>query len=332
MSNRKWIFALIPLFLLFAWLLAQFTLSFLQIHRLVEPLKAASPSAAGSGPKVVLISQELDNYFWRSIEQGARKAAASYAMRLDYIGPDRINPAEQIKLLDKTIASKPDAILIQGLNNPDYRRLIDKATGLGIPVITVDTDEPESERVAYVGTDNERAGRQMGELVVQASGERGDIGVLISNEQAENQRLRLAGFRSVIGRYPGLQIVEIRSSDISRLQAAQQAQKMLIQSPNIRFMVGFSSMDGLGFLEAKERLGATGLHIFAFDDMEETVDAIRQSKIESAVVQQPVEMGEQAIEQLHDYFSGSPPPTLMYTKTYVITKESLNPDDGGGTE
>ncbi|MNC08556.1 D-ribose-binding periplasmic protein precursor [compost metagenome] len=332
MSNRKWIFALIPLFLLFAWLLIQFSLSFLQIHRLVGPLKAASPGAVVSGPKVVLISQELDNYFWRSIEQGARKAAVSYGMRLDYIGPDRINPAEQIKLLDKTIASKPDAILIQGLNNPDYRRLIDKAAGLGIPVITVDTDEPESERVAYVGTDNEQAGRQMGELVVQASGKRGDIGVLISNEQAENQRLRLSGFRSVIGRYPGLQIVEIRSSDISRLQAAQQAQKMLIQNPDIRFVIGFSSMDGLGFLEAEERMGATGLHIFAFDDMKETVDAIRQSKIESAVVQQPVEMGEQAIEQLHDYFSGSTPSAVLYTKTYVIKKESLDPDAGGGAE
>ncbi|MBY9082353.1 substrate-binding domain-containing protein [Paenibacillus sp. HN-1] len=331
MSNRKWLFAVIPLFLLFGWLLVRFTLSFLHIHQLVRPLEAVEPIDGSPGKKIVLISQERGNYFWQAIEQGAHEAAAKYGLRLDYIGPDRINPSEQIKLLDKAISAKADAIVVQGINDPEYRALIDKAAGLGIPVVTVDTDEPGSKRLAYVGTDNEGAGRQMGELVAHAAGERGEIGVLISSEQVENQRLRLAGFRSVIGQYPGLHIVEIRSSNISRLQAVQQARQMLIQSPNIRYMVGFSALDGPGILEAAQRVGVSGLHIFAFDDMSETVTAIRQSKIESAIVQQPVEMGAQAIERLHDFFSGSTPTSVTYTRTYVMDKGSTGQNDGGET-
>lgn len=330
MSNRKWTFALIPLFLLFAWLLFQFTLSFFQIHQFAAQLKTASPKGGISAKKVVLISQELDNYFWRSIEQGARKAAEAHGMRLDYIGPNRINPSDQIRLLDKTIAAKADAILIQGINDPTYRQLIDKATEAGIPIITVDTDEPDSRRLAYVGTDNEGAGKRMGELVVQASGERGDIGVLISNEHVENQRLRLAGFRSVIGLYSELNIVEIRSSDISRLQAAQQAQNMLIRYPQIRYMVGFSALDGPGILEAEERIGLKNLHIFAFDDMAETLEAVRNTRIESTIVQQPVEMGTTAIELLNDYFKGKAPRDTTFTKVYEVQTDSPNSTAGGG--
>ncbi|MDU7476348.1 MAG: sugar-binding protein [Paenibacillus macerans] len=330
MSNRKWTFILVPVFLPFVWLLLQFTLSSLQIHQFAEQLKTVSPTDGGSGTKVVLISQELDNFFWRSIEQGARKEAEQYGMRLDYIGPGRINPSEQIKLLDKAIAARADAILVQGINDPEYRRLIDKAAGLGIPVITIDTDEPDSQRLAYVGTDNEGAGKRMGELVAKASGERGDIGVVISNERVENQRLRLAGFRSVIGRYPGLRIVEIRSSDISRLQAAQQAQNMLARYPEIRYVVGFSALDGPGILEASERIGSRSLHIFAFDDMAETLEAVRDNKIELTIVQQPVEMGAMAIKRLNDYLKGNDPQEITYTRVYEIHADSSDKTSGDG--
>ncbi|QNR68429.1 sugar-binding protein [Paenibacillus polymyxa] len=330
MSNRKWTFILIPVFLLFAWLLFQFTLSSFQIHQFAELLKTVSPKDGVSDTKVVLISQELDNYYWRSIEQGARKEAEQYGMRLDYIGPDRINPSEQVKLLDKAIASKADAILVQGINDPEYRRLIDKAAGLGIPVITIDTDEPDSRRLAYVGTDNEGAGKRMGALLAKASGERGDIGVMISSERVENQRLRLAGFRSVIGRYPKLRIVEIRSSNISRLQAAQQAQNMLTRYPQIRYMVGFSALDGLGILEASERGRARNLQIFAFDDMAETLKAIRDCKIELTIVQQPEEMGAKSIKLLNDYLKGNTPQELTYTRIYEMhadTPDNMTGDD-----
>lgn len=321
MLNRKWTFAIILIIVMFAWMLLQFTSSLIKIQHLAEPLQAHS-LIDKNAVHIVLISQELENYSWRAIEQGARKAATTYGMELEYIGPDRINPAEQIRLLDKAISAKADAILIQGINDPEYRRLISKATAQDIPVIAVDTDEPGSERLAYVGTDNLGAGKQMGELVAKASGQHGDIGVLISNEHVENQRLRLEGFRSVISRYPGLQIVEVAASNISMLQAAQKAQSMLARNPQMKYMVGFSSSDGLGILEAEQRDQPDGLHIFAFDDKRETVEAVQAGTIDLTIVQQPVEMGFKAVELLHGYFQGKTPPAITFTETSVLSADS----------
>ncbi|EXX87518.1 LacI family transcriptional regulator [Paenibacillus darwinianus] len=327
MSNRKWNLAILLLLLLFVFLLLQFLYSTLRIRDLAHPLNGAD----GEEPAayVVLISQELDNPFWRSVEQGARDASLQYGYHLEYIGPVRINPAEQIRLLKKSIAAKPDAILLQGINDPEYRKLIDQAVSQGIAVIAVDTDEPGSRRLAYVGTDNLAAGRKMGELVAQAARGRGNVGVLIGTEQAENQRLRLAGFRAVIDGYPGLSVADVRATEISRLQAVQEAEDILTRNPQVRYMVGFSSLDGVGIVEAAGRLNRQDVRIYAFDDIADTVEAIADCRIESSIVQHPYEMGFQALSLFSGYKEGRTPGPRYFTSIDVLDRKS---DDIGNGE
>ncbi|WP_438349397.1 substrate-binding domain-containing protein [Paenibacillus sp. FA6] len=328
MSNRKWNLSIVILFVIFACLMLSFLFSMLHIRELIQPLK--STDGSDSIPRhVVLISQELDNPYWRSIEEGARGAAQKYGMDLEYMGPFRINPDEQIKRLEKAIAAKADAVIIQGINDPHYRTLIDKATDQGIPVITIDTDEPGSQRLSYVGTDNLDAGKRMGELIVQSIHEQPlveqvSIGVLIGNESADNQQLRLQGFRSVISQYDNLSIAEVKSSNISRLQAAEQAEYILLHHPEVSYMVGLSSLDGIGILEAVQRVPAhgKGINIFAFDDLAETKEAITQCQIVSTIVQQPNRMGYDAISLIHDFFQGKALQQQHFTAITVLDRRT----------
>jgi ribose transport system substrate-binding protein len=323
MSHRKWNIGIAILFIIFACLLLSFLFSTMRIRGLLEPILSDS-TARDASVHVVLISQELDNPYWRSIEQGAREASRNYGMQLEYDGPLRINPNEQIKLLEKAIAAKADAVLLQGIDDPRYRTLIDKAVRQGIPVITVDTDEPDTRRLTYVGTDNFEAGKLMGELVAKTAGNGGSIAVLLGNEKAPNQQLRLSGFRSVIERNPELSIVDVRSSNISRLQAAGEAENILNNFPDVRFLIGFSALDGIGALEAAERVQPQELNIFAFDDLDETIEAIRKGKIVSTIIQQPYEMGFDAVSQLNDYLHGKTLPTRHFTAATVLDRSKIS--------
>ncbi|OAB35955.1 substrate-binding domain-containing protein [Paenibacillus glacialis] len=328
MSNRKWNLSIVILFVIFATLMLGFLFSMLHIRELIQPLKSI-PNNDSAARHVVLISQELDNPYWRSIEEGARRASLKYDMNLEYIGPFRINPDEQMILLEKAIAAKADAILIQGINDPIYRSLIDKAMDQGIPIITIDTDEPGSGRLSYVGTDNYVAGKRMGELVVQATGtQASSIGVLIGNEMSFNQQQRLQGFRSVINQHEDLTIVEVRSSNISRLQAAEQAEDILLNHPKVRYMVGLSSLDGLGILEATQRVPLRDITIFAFDDLDETKTRIKQCKILSTIVQQPSRMGYDAISLVHEYFQGHTQQQQHFTAITVLDPNTSSAKDG----
>lgn len=321
MFKRKWTIALLILLCGFLYTLAQFVLSTNRLQRQVDTLLPGQAQAASSR-RVVLISQEQDNPFWRSIEQGARQAAGKYGLTLEYTGPLRINPEEQLSLLERAIATRPDAIIVQGSGESASRNLIDRAESFGIPVVTVDADEPGSHRLFYVGTDNLAAGKEMGRLVAKATGGKGTIGVLVGTPRADSQRLRLEGLRSVVQQYPELKIADIRSSDISRLQAAEQTRSLLAAYPELKAVVGFSSLDGLGALDAAQQLGKTGLLLFAFDDLADTREAVRKGLIELTLVQEPMEMGAEAVTLLNDYFHQKTVPDVSFT--------SISPLDGSG--
>ncbi|MBW7474756.1 substrate-binding domain-containing protein [Paenibacillus oenotherae] len=327
--SRGWNIAIAVLFVLFSYLLLQFFFSTQHIRELVKP---AGDNGIGNGSRhVVLIAQEVDNPYWRTIEQGVREAADNYGMDVEYTGPIRIHAAEQIRLLERAIAAKPDAIMVQGINDPQQRLLIDKAAVQGIPIITVDADEPDSHRLSYIGTDNLKAGKMMGELVAQAAaGTKGSIGVLIANEQSYSQQLRLAGFRSVLSRYPELTVVDVRPSNNSRLQATREAEEMLMQhAGKIDTMIGFSALDSIGILKAAEHVHPQRLSILAFDDLAETKAAIRQCRIRATIVQRPYAMGYGAITMLNDYFQGRKPEQQRFTEATVLTSGESGSDTGG---
>lgn len=329
MYGRKSGFGVLVLFVCFALALGLFFRSTARIRGMVEPLAAAGDGAVRK--RIVLVSQELDNPYWRAVEEGARTAGTEYGMDIEYIGPYRINPEEQLRLLDQAIASRADGILIQGTGDPGSRALVSKAAEKGIPVIAVDADEPDSARTAYTGTDNEAAGAAMAELVAEASGGTGRVGILAGTLRADSQRLRVDGFRKALARYPELTVAGVRTTDISRLQAANETEDFLSMEPPVRYIVGFSSLDGLGALDAAERLRHPPAipEIFAFDDLPDTVAAISQGLIRASVVQEPRQMGREAVALLQARLIGQPVPERRYTPVRIL-REPPAPGIPGG--
>ncbi|MCZ0754170.1 sugar-binding protein [Anoxybacillus sp. J5B_2022] len=317
MTNKRWTISLILLFFLFLYVLFHFVIATQKIERTVEQLQqTAQPTK--SLPHFVLISQEFDNPYWRKVEQGAKEAAKQYDVNVEYIGPLRTNMDEQMKLLEKAIASRVDGIIVQSLNDARFTPLIDKAIARNIPVITIDTDAPKSRRLAYVGTNNFEAGQLLGKTVASRVSGNNKIGVIIGSDTSANQQLRLQGFQSIIAQHPGLSIVAVSASNISRIQASIQAEKMLRMYPDISVMVGTSALDAIGILMAMKNLDRGDVQIFGFDDVEETLEAIKQGKIVATVIQKPYDMGFSAVKLMVEHLAGKPIANEYFTATEIV--------------
>lgn len=323
MSDKKWLAGVVVLMVMFGYLFSQFALESNKIERIVKQLRGHAGETAHAH-HVVLIEQEQGHPYWQMVERGATDAAGVYGIDIECNGPVRNSMEEQIKLLEKAIAAKVDGIIVQGLNDGKFTPVINKAVDHGIPVLTIDTDAPTSKRLAYVGTDNVDAGKRLGQLVVQTTGGRGKIGVIIGSESAESQLQRLSGLRSVVSGYPDLEIVDVRGSNISLMEAIQQAAEMLSSHPEINMMVGTSATDALGILQAKKSLKRSGLKIVGFDDLQETLDAIANGEMEATVAQQPYLMGETSVRLLNSYFHGVPLPGNQFTSIKVLDKTSIS--------
>ncbi|HIW35245.1 MAG TPA: substrate-binding domain-containing protein [Candidatus Paenibacillus intestinavium] len=269
---------------------------------------------------IIFIAQQVDNPFWKQMEQGANDSAKKLNMDIQYIGPSTNNIQEQILLLQKAIASTPDAIIAQGIPDPHYIDLIAHASAKQIPIVTVDMDSPESDRIAYIGTDHQLAGQQMGELILQQVSDYTEIGVIIGSEQASNQTMRLEAFQEKVSAQPLINIVDIRSSNISKLEAAKQTVDMMKKNPNINIIVGFSGLDAIGIVEGLQSMENNNVTVYGFDNLSNTEQLLSQGLIKASIVQQPAQIGIQAIETLNQYFQHGNVQNKQYIKTTIVTK------------
>lgn len=322
--DKKWVSSagVVVLFVLLLYLFIGFARHSARMGHIVKEL-SGHPGQGKPGHHIVLIEQERYHPYWEMVEKGAREAAAKYGMDIEFTGPVRNNMEEQLSLLEKAIAAQVDAIIVQGLNDEKFTPVIDKAVNRGIPVITIDTDAPASRRLAYVGTDNVAAGEALGRMVVQTTGGQGKIGVIIGSELAKNQLQRLDGLKNVVKHYSSMEIVDIRSSNISHMEAIQQAADMLRFHPEIDVMVGTSATDALGMLQASRSLKRSPLTIIGFDNQAETLAAISRGEIAGTVAQQPYLMGDMAVRLLYQHFQGMKIESRYYTGVKVLDRSNV---------
>jgi ribose transport system substrate-binding protein len=271
-----------------------------------------------------LISEEVDNEYWRLIEKGARDAAEKYNVYLEYLGPKQADNIEQLKFMDKTITGKVDGIIIQGIAHSNFNQLTNKAFERGIEIVTVDTDVADSERKAFVGSDNYMAGVQAGSAMIEDT--KGDqyVGIVTGRLDALNQQLRIKGFKDAIKKENRIKLVDIEVSNITKSGALQATYDLLKKHPHLNAFYGTSALDGSGIAQVVNQFKLKqSTYIIGFDILPQTLHLLEEGSIDASVVQYPYEMGYQSVEALLQLKNGDESKTLHHTLTRVIHRNDI---------
>jgi ribose transport system substrate-binding protein len=270
-----------------------------------------------------LIGEEMNHDYWRLVGEGAKKTKTKYNVFVEYEGPKRSNPDEQLKLLDKAIAAKVDGIIVQALND-QFTPMINKAVSAGIPVITIDMDAKESLRNAYIGTDNYLAGQLAGEALVKDTGGKATVGIITASFDNVDHQQRVKGFKDIVGQYEGIKIAAIEESNVTRVDTEQKAYKMLTEYPNITAFYGTSSYNGMGIVAAAGSLKRQDdMYVITFDTIEENIQLLEKGAIDAIVAQLPFKMGYLSTEIMLDIVTGKPVEEFYHTDLSIIHRSDL---------
>src|SRR5699024_12030984 len=109
-----------------------------------------------------------------------------------------------LKLFDRMISSKVDGIIVQGIQGERFVELVHKAVEREIPIITVDTDVPNSERKAYVGTNNFRVGKLAGKKLIESTTGNQYVGFVTGGFNAINKKQQLKDLKEPIKKFSGI--------------------------------------------------------------------------------------------------------------------------------
>jgi ribose transport system substrate-binding protein len=278
---------------------------------------------------LILVPEELDNEYWKLVEKGAKKAAEKYSVQLEYAGPKQANIDDHVKTIEMSAASKVDGIITQGLSDEQFTPLINRVVAKGIPVITVDTDTSNSKRLAYIGTDNYYSGFLAGKALIADTKGYANVAIITGSFYANHMQQRVKGFQDAVKAEKRIHIIAVEESEISRVKAAEKANQILQDHPEVNAFFGTSALDGIEIAQVVEKYQKQNqIYIIGFDTLPETLKLIRKGTIKATVVQEPFQMGYGAVKMMIDLIEGKKVSPIVHTDTRILRISDLSVNNG----
>ena len=301
----------------------------------------ASLAGCGGSPhsadeKYYLVSALTKVEYWQQAASGVAQAAGQLKVVAEAVGPDAYDPKAEHEQFQALLGKKPTGIAVSASDPAALKDDIDAAIAQGIPVITMDSDAPDSKRLFFVGTDNYRAGLMGGRLVASHLAGKGNIIIFTFPEQP-NLKERLQGYQAVFAEHPGIHIAEVVDAKGDPGVIFDRTMQIIDKKEPVDAFVCLVSIAAPEVAEVLTRKQVTGKLVMGMDADQRTLDGIQSGVITATLAQKPFTMGFLAIRMLDDLHhhppasltvdfardSVSPLPTFVDTGVTLVDKSNL---------
>jgi len=295
----------------------------------IDTYKGGAPAAAAAPEKLVFgVVPKITHPFYDDVLAGLEeKVGQLEGVEYQWIAPPTGNPAEQVQILEDLINKGVNGIGLAPLEAASVEPVIAQAKAAGIPVVTFDSDAPNSERVAYYGTDNRAAGRQQAEVMAEALGGKGKVAIVTGSLVMANLNERIEGVEEAIAEnYPDIELVDTIATDDDFAKGLDVCEAMLRAHPDLNGVIAVSMTGSVAMPKvlADPAFADRGdLVVVGFDDFEDTLKGIRDGYILATMVQRPKQMGIYVIEGLFGLNTGGTAESVD-TGITVVTLENID--------
>ncbi|WP_373230014.1 sugar ABC transporter substrate-binding protein [Cohnella sp.] len=256
--------------------------------------------------------------FYEMITRFAEEAAKAYPVQLIVKAPDEANLEQQIRIMETMIKQGVDGIAIDPVDADALSPVINKAVQAGIPVVCFESDSPQSNRLAFIGTNNIQAGARMGKVIDELLNGRGMILVETGMSKMKSLSERLEGMLDYINTQTAIQVLEVRYNEGNDTQALSDLETMIDAHPHFDAFVALDFVSGSTSILVWK---AKGLNRYAitYGMMPEIKEAIQNGQITSAVSQNEQKWGSRIVDLLYQASQGTKIPVYDDTGTVEIT-------------
>jgi ribose transport system substrate-binding protein len=274
------------------------------------PTAPAPGAGAPESLTIAWIPKALNNPVFEVGRDGAFKKAEELTaetgtdVEVLYVGSVASDATEQARVVEDVIAKGVDAIGISCNDPTACEDPINKAAEAGIPVMTWDSDSPDSERFTYLGVDNYEGGKAAAELLVRFMGEEGKVALLTGVPGAFNLEERIRGFKDGVADYPGIEIVTTVYCNDDINLGVQVVEETMQAYPDLDgwFFVGlwplFAERGSMPLWEDAAQAGMTNI---VFDTLPVELEFLQDGYVRGLVGQKYWGWGYDTVQMIYDH-------------------------------
>lgn len=289
-------------------------------NRQTDPAVAVSETDTPNDDFKIAFVTNQQASFWNIAAIGCQDAAEDFGVQVDVRFPGEATATQQKQVVEDLLSRKINALAISPIDAANQVDMINDWASK-IPVITHDSDAPETDRLLYIGVDNYAAGRTVGKLIKQAYPDGCKLILTIGRIEQDNAQKRVQGvidelldrpvdfqWRNETGRIQGNQYTILTTLlDQGAIQVAKQKVEDAINAhPDVELFVGLFVYNPPAILQALRQANKLGrIKVAAFDEDDMTLQGIKDGHVIGTVVQNPYEYGYQSVRVLHEILKGN---------------------------
>lgn len=287
--------------------------------------------------KIAVIVKAWNSEFWQTMLSGAKAVMKDFPDLAEVVvmaPPEESDIQQQVEILKKVVAERPDGIVIASTSNDLTVPSIEAAMDGGIPVVILDNQVSTDKYVSFIGTDSKTASAMAAEALVEKMRENridfaGKKIVVINSSKISKVDLdRDAGF---IGRIrelaPEIEVLDTQYVENDSV-LTENIIYDLLQDEKLIGIFADNDMTGVGIANGIRKAGA-GKRVFsyAFDANEVEISAVQDGTLTGMIVQKPFEIGYMGVKCILDTLEEKEVVRKLDPGAKLVTKENLTDDD-----
>jgi simple sugar transport system substrate-binding protein len=267
--------------------------------------------------------QDLSNEFAPFLKAGVERAAKEDNVNAKFIGPVGSDADGQINEIE-TLTGTMDGLAVSSVSTDALAPVIDRVLAAGIPVVTYNTDNPDSKRLAFAGQDLVQSGVEAGKLMAKVLDGKGKVMIITLDAAAQWSLDREKGAREGLkAAAPDIEIVNTLNTGSDPQKIYSAIENAMLADPSITGLLSLECCSTPAAGTWVQRNNKTGqVKVVGFDLLDQTVELVSNGNIQATIDQAPEKQGFAAVDMLVKFLAGKPIDNLD-TGVGIYTKENI---------
>jgi ribose transport system substrate-binding protein len=278
----------------------------------------------------------IEDPFMRMIEKGAVAKAKELGANL-IVGeyPKAWGPEYSVPLLEALVARGGfDFLIVVPTSTEALKAPLKKISDKGIPMITTDTYIGDGDYtkpginfpLAYIGTDNELGGYEVGKRLAELIGNSGKVYCNTTTPDTSSANGRRDGFLRAMKEFPDIKVVGVDYNMDVQETAQRQTAAILQAHPDLKGIFGVNLFSAQGAYQAVENAGLSGeVKIAGWDATPDLINALKAGHVDLVLAQRPYQIGQLAVEWGFKYLTQKAKvPKKVIPGFFFFTRENVD--------
>ena len=270
--------------------------------------------------RLAIFTKNRSNPAYAAARLGTERTAKRLGASVTHYVPEKPDDVdEQIALIDKAIAERPDAAVLVPVHPTKINAAIRRIVAARIPLFGILNAYTEPGPVTYVGADDVAIGVKIATYLYEHLGGRGNVVILEGADHSVTSRARVQGFLKALDAKPGIRIAARICGDYLREPARRAMTELLGSGTKFDAILAANDDMALGALLALEAAGRKST-VVGVNAVPEAITAIKEGRLLATADFNALKISEIATEAAIRHLKGEKVPAEIMLPVDVIDR------------